>query len=477
VWIHRRAVPFGVADELIEGYWWSPQLEKAPKVPGVLTIDPTGKLTLSLIGALTAGRPDHRDLGIIWGESLKSELLTLTGAWVESSRTWGFSPAPHKHVIRADRLLKDIHLENEDAEVFTSARVRIENLDAWAALTKYKRQSDCENPTAEVLAHDPVEFDDGGFQHRLRHIVHRQFRFEMTRGRVDIECPTSVVLEIGADKPTKLSGFDSVVVSWVDLLSFVTGEACSPTSIRLVHQLPKIVRRPVRVQLDDGRTSMRGEDHEVEHVIEMRARWSTTPTAPSDSEVNPLTFALGRGNRSIEEWYRSWMAFRGRVKRGLDMLLSLTYGSNAFLQSDLLVVALGAETMHRGLFPDCLAMQPRDFEKIIDTATRGLEEEDAERIRRSFRNEPSYGDRLRDLADIPHREAVRLAVPDITAWSKGLSAARNGLAHGLRKTNSDVQHMYDLTRQTRLLLELIVMAEIGVSETIQEQHATEHQIR
>jgi hypothetical protein len=36
--------------------------------------------------------------------------------------------------------------------------------------------------------------------------------------------------------------------------------------------------------------------------------------------------------------------------------------------------------------------------------------------------------------------------------------------------------MYGLTRRTRLLLELVVMAKIGVSETIQEHHATEYQI-
>lgn len=59
------------------------------------------------------------------------------------------------------------------------------------------------------------------------------------------------------------------------------------------------------------------------------------------------------------------------------------------------------------------------------------------------------------------------AVDFVYVWADGI---------GLRKNNSDVQRMYDLTRRTRLLLELVVMAEIGVSETVQENHATVHQI-
>jgi hypothetical protein len=169
------------------------------------------------------------------------------------------------------------------------------------------------------------------------------------------------------------------------------------------------------------------------------------------------------------------MSFRERAKSGLDMLLSLTYGSNAFLQSDLLIVAIGSETMHRDMFPDCLAMLPKDFDPIINTAVEGLEPQDAERIRRSIRNEPSYPDRLRDLADIPSQEAVQIAIPDIAQWVKDLTAARNGLAHGLRKTTMDIQRMYDVMKRTRVLLELVVMAEIGVSAEQQRDHAIEHQ--
>lgn len=460
-------------DEKVEGYWWLPGADEHA-VPGVLTIEANGKLSLSLIGAFDRSRQELRAAGVAFGKSLKGELYTLFGLSLASSRTWGFSLAPQKQVLRADRLLKDIHLDDDDAPVFSSARVRIENLDVWSGFACLVQSGD-NDPNAKVPTHEPVEFEHDGFTFRLRHLVGR-FDFEVTRGGVDVACPTSVVLDIEAAQPTSVSGFDSAIFSWVDLLTFVTRETCALRSVLLVHESPKRVRRSVLVRNESGSQSIRPETVDVEHKIEMRARWSSTPKVPAETKVNQFEFALPKGDRTLEDWYRSWMAFRCRAERGIDMLLSLTYGSNTFLESDLLVVALGAETLHRNMYPDCLAMQPRDFEKMINTATGGLDAEDAERIKRSIRNEPSYSDRLRDLAAIPCDAAVRLAVPDVPDWSTELAKARNGLAHGLRKTNSDVQHMYNLSGRTRLLLELVVMAEIGVSDTDQEHHALEHQI-
>lgn len=463
-----------VKDEVFEGYWWAPQITECARVPGVLTVASDGKARLSLVGAF-GGNQEWRDgIGIVLGDTLKGEAITLTGAWISSSRTWGFTPVPHKHVVSAERVLQGIHLEDESSPVFVSARVEIENLSVWSDFASYRREPESTDPSAQVLAHDPVEFKYDEYTFRLRHIVGR-FDFELTRGGVDIACPTKVVLEIESDEPTALSGFDSVVFSWVDLLSFWARETCALSSIRLVHKDPKVVRTPKIVKNPDGTSSMKPEVGEVQRVVEMRARWSQTPKASPDSEVNPLGFAFSSDGRTHEDWYAAWMALRNRAKQALDMLLSLTYGKNAFLQSDLLVVALGAETMHRGLYPECLAMQPLEFERMLATAIKGLEEDDQARIERSIKNEPSYSDRLRDLAAIPSPKAVEIAVPDIALWSKQLAAARNGLAHGLRKTNQDVQHMYDLAKRTQLLLELIVMAEIGVSAERQESYATEHQ--
>jgi ApeA N-terminal domain 1 len=373
-------------------------------------------------------------------------------------------------------VLRRVHLERADQAVFTSVRVRIENLSVWSALTTYSRKEQCPDPAAHVPIHPAVEFDHAGLAHHFGHLVAENFDFELTRGGVDVVCPTSVVLEISAKEPVALAAFDSAIFSWVDLLTFVTGEACGLISVRLVHKDPLIYRRLIPVIRDDGSKTMSHEDYETERVIDMRARWSSTPKVGADTEINPLGFTISSGERSLEDWYRHWMSFRGRAKRGLHMLLSLTYGSNAFLQSDLLVVALGAETMHRGLFPDCLAMLPKDFDPIIETAVQGLEAGDAERIRRAIRNEPSYPDRLRDLAALPHQQAVQIAVPDIAQWSKDLAAVRNGLAHGLRKSITDLQLMYDLTKRMRVLLELVAMAELGVSDEVQENHAIEHQV-
>lgn len=407
------------------------------------------------------------------GETVKGEAVTLTGAWISSSRAKGMTP--FKHVISAERVLMDVHLEVESSPVFTSARVQIENLDIWSDLSRYTRTPDCADPTARVPTHDSVEFTFDDLRFRLRHMVDG-FGYKLARGAVGIVCPTRVVLEVSSEEPLALNGFDEAVFSWVDMLSFWARETCALRSFRLIHKDHKVMRVPKIVKDTEGKSSLQASACEVDRVVEMRARWSKIPQVPPDTEFNLQGVAFSTRDRPHAEWYVDWMAFRNRAKRGLDMLLSLTYGNNTFLQSDLLVVALGAETLHRDLHPDCLAMQPRDFERMLSVATRGLEQDDRARIERSIKNEPSYSDRLRDLTAIPAAAAVNLAVPDIDGWVKGLTAARNGLAHGLRKSNQDVQQMYDLTRRTQLLLELIVMNEIGVPAEGQESYAIEHQI-
>lgn len=102
------------------------------------------------------------------------------------------------------------------------------------------------------------------------------------------------------------------------------------------------------------------EQQEYEHAVTMRAHWHNIPQE-SPIALNPFDFAVPVDDRPLSEWYAAWMTLRQDAHNALDILLSLTYGQNAFLQSDLLVVALGAETLHRDLYPGCLATYPAEF--------------------------------------------------------------------------------------------------------------------
>ncbi|WP_418002334.1 HEPN domain-containing protein [Mycobacterium sp. PDNC021] len=471
-------------DKDFQGYWWIPGTNPEAKVPGVLTIEHSGRSELALIGGfhgepaaemrggvlIDPGAEQLREVPLIIGTATDGTEITLAESLVVQS-------GRNHQLVRVGRVLEGVHLERSDAEDFKSARVRIENLDVWTNFLAFARPDlpDCTDPTARLLPQDPVEFTDGGFQFRLRPVV-RPFGYDLTRSGIDVVSHSLLVLEIEPAKPIACDAFDEVVSSWVDLVSFATGESCAITSFRLVHREPKVLRVPRHSVQEDGTTKRDIETLQFDRDVIMRAHWNKVPDDSPGRALNQRNFTIAAGDRPLDQWYAAWMHLRRRAKNALDILLSLTYGNNTFLQSDLLVVALGAETLHRDLWPGCLGTYPRDFALMIETAVKGLDEDDAAWIRGALRNEPSYAQRLRDLASIPAQSAVEFAIPDVEAWAQRLATSRNGLAHGLRTNDVQVEEMYNLMKRTRLLLELVVMQEIGVSVQDQTNYAVEHQV-
>ncbi|MGC2652486.1 MAG: HEPN domain-containing protein [Mycobacterium sp.] len=467
---------------VIDGHWWRPSTDASDKVPGVLSIEPSGRIELSLIGTFCGQQPqtgssalpaitEREEIPLVLGTTPLGDHFTLVDGWIRSAEERMLGAGGQRVVVGAARVIEDIHLDPANTAVFTAARVRIENLDVWSGFAKFIRlpREESSDPAVRVETHQPVEFDHGPFRFRIRQL-HGEFNFQLTRQNANVVCPVQVVLEIEASEPTTCDAFDDAVSSWLDLVSFATRQSCAVTSFQLILDKPKALRRPVQVTREDGTSEMVIEEQEFEHAVAVRAHWNQTPQEPPSS-LDLGDFAVLVEDRPLSEWYAAWMALRQDAHNALNILLSLTYGRNAFLQSDLLIVALGAETLHRDLYPDCLATYPKDFEAMMTKALEKLDEDETQWAQRAIRNEPSYQERLRDLATHPAPEALLLAVPDFAGWARSLAAARNGLAHGLRRDELKVQRMYNLTQQTRLFLELVVMAKIGVSATRQEHYA------
>lgn len=473
--------------KVVEGHWWLPGIEPSDKVPGVLTIEPSGHSELSLIGAFGGQQPRQEataypadtprtEFPLVVGTTPLGENFTLVDAWIARTEEKWLGEAARCQVVGAARVIDGVHLDPACTTVFTSARLRIENLDVWSGLAKFSRlpREEPADPAARVTTHQPVEFEHGPYRFRLRQVV-GDFNFQTTRNGVNVVCPTHVVLEIEASEPTTCDAFDDAVSSWIDLVSFATRQSCAITSFQLILDKPKVLRRPVQVIQADGTPAWSFEQQEFEHAVTVRARWSTTPQ-DSDMPLDPYDFAVPVDDRPVSEWYTAWMALRQDARNALDILLSLTHGHNAFLQSDLPVVALGAETLHRNLYPGCLATYPQDFEAMMTRALEKLDEEETRWVQGVMRNEPSYPERLRDLAKLPAPDALALAVPNVAGWIQSLAASRHSLAHGLRRDEPKVQRMSNLMHRTRLFLELVLMATIGVSAARQEHYAMVHRI-
>ena len=164
---------------------------------------------------------------------------------------------------------------------------------------------------------------------------------------------------------------------------------------------------------------------------------------------------------------RQLASLRHQIKIAANMLFSLINNEPAYVQTQLLVVAVATEAMSRELRPNAIPMAPRDFERLLHQALKTLDPGDRERFEGLVRNEPTYRDRLLDVASIPAQAAVHLVIPDREQWVSQLRDVRNGLAHGLAREMGELEELHRLYLRTRFLLYLVMMSELGLSEAVQ----------
>ncbi|MCV7016974.1 HEPN domain-containing protein [Mycolicibacterium aichiense] len=171
----------------------------------------------------------------------------------------------------------------------------------------------------------------------------------------------------------------------------------------------------------------------------------------------------------FDEMFSRWLPLRRKIDVAGNMIFGLLNREPAFVQTQLLTIAVAAEALSRGLRPGALPMTPRDFERLLAEALKTLDPGDRERFEGLVRNEPTYRDRLLDLASIPSQVAVDLVLPDREGWANSLRNVRNGLAHGLARDIGELEELHQLFLRTKYLLYLVIMAEMGLSGSVQER--------
>ncbi|MFD9668523.1 HEPN domain-containing protein [Rhodococcus sp. NPDC059968] len=460
--------------QTFSGYWWCSD-DRDNRQPGTLTIASDGTVALQLIegfdlqqytslpdGSIGIGEGRTR-IDVIHGATTAGKDITLLDCLIRRYNMGLGTPTEQR--LSARYALVGLHLEDADAEVFDSCRLRLENLRTWMAIGEYKttHEEDGRELSATVTTPEPVTVKWEDFTIKAD-MSATPFNYAATRDEATFSSRGAVTLTITADTPRSYRGFHEVTMAIVDLLTLASDRACGVINQRLVGQPQPVSYPDVN---EDGTIGTQIVEESPEAAVYARR---TVTAIPDEKELHHHDFLFTCQDMPFEELVVRWLDLRKRIVRATNMLFSLKYSKPGFLQTQVLTAAVSAETLSRCLTdPKAVPMATPDFEYMVRElriAIDRMPEDDRKRFEGFLRNECKYRDRLNDVASMPPQAVVAKIIPDVEAWAQELTNVRNGLAHGLDQSYSEPENTFLLLQRTQYLIYLVLMTELGLPEPV-----------
>ena len=162
----------------------------------------------------------------------------------------------------------------------------------------------------------------------------------------------------------------------------------------------------------------------------------------------------------IEGLLRGWHIVAERYRRVVDVASALYYDPQGYRNSELLLAATMAETLHRlSDFPQETEREGMDsWRKLLAIAPEELQEWLSAFV--SEQAEPSLRRRLKDVVDSLGDLGKKLVL-NVPKYELRLNWWRNSAVHHGQTDGLSGAHMYQLAAVTRLAVELFLMQEAG----------------
>jgi hypothetical protein len=465
------------------GQWWVPE-EPEVVVPGTLYCAEDGRLQLELVGGfdteirtpLPGGNGytvsmESRDLPLIHGTS-GSELFTLIDTHATHTSGVGFFRGEIVvQDLSPNRVLRGIHLQSFDETVFVRAHLQLERLLHWSARSTFDLRSllsehgsirERKAATHEVQP-ETASYGDMTLGLRVRgtefNIVHRP-----VANRRSMETAEWATLDFEASKPMSFTAFDMVVKNMQDLLTLCAYEPCGSHTQSLIFRTSETHPGPFETKEAEvlGRQVFQTEGKE------------------NDKPHHHFLFTLG--DLDFPELVPRWLALKDSARLGFNILFGLRYISTGYVGPRLLGVATAAENIHRALCPTSTPLPTPIYKalkaKLLD-AIPDEPEHIREFVKRGLRNDPTYNERMLELASIPDADAVDRLLTDRAEWATRLKNARHDLAHANERSaqDPDSSTAFWLLEVTYALLCLVAMSKLELSPEVQRRAADNPKIQ
>ncbi|MYT70734.1 MULTISPECIES: HEPN domain-containing protein [unclassified Streptomyces] len=459
------------------GHWWESDNPEM-KIPGTLRCTEEGEATLQLIGGFDIRVRQPLPNGGGYSVSIKPRSITLihgisgsekfTLLDVSHSGTWGPGFLDDEITGQnwdAIRVLRGVHLTSLDDPIFTKFRLGFERLRQWSnrsafVVTKEKREG---NPRSarrvEIAPVDPVTARHGELEISLRHLS-RDFSYEddVVSNEGSLSAREAADITLTPPHPVHCKHFDETEKDLQDLLTLSTYEPCGAVGRWLTY------------------TSTRGTPKEVEVIGRQIYR---TASRRKRSTERDMLFTLG--DIDFENLIPKWLHTKGKARTGCNILFGLRYIERGYGGTRLLGVASAAESIHRSLRSASTPITKTEYKRLKSKILASISDEGEEIIsfvKNGLHNNPTYNERMTELASIPDETAVDSLLGDRDRWATRLKRARNDLAHANERSSDGVENLeaFWLLEVTYALLCLVLMAEIGISPENQRRAVVENSV-
>lgn len=419
------------------GVWWHPS---APDdvVSGTLTFTPGDGLRLSLIGVLEdptrwslfegllpGGNQDRTHWDVLNGKDTDDRTITLCDVHLVKSN-------PRQVVCQeliVARALVGCHLPDSEQPVFQRINATIEGLDDFVG------------QQVSAAPEGQVQFElDGGFAATLRRGTQLSGEYSLAGASQSRVTDTGISAQsVGPRSAQELIGVATTVEALVSL----------------VHQCPMRIRT-----LHLGCSADSGMGFEPVEVFQ--------PASAADGRRSDRPRRLfGSGVVPPEKLIPQWFVVMERYRGACQMLLTLLYEENEFINPRVVTAVTAAEAMHSALvrnsaLPKATALSEDDYDTLVTAAIASVPRDAQERMKGLFRkNVAGLAGRLEALATGTDGKPLGGLLTHPEPWAKAAAQARNGIAHGSINGVAGVRRLHAIVETCNALVTLRLLEQLG----------------
>jgi hypothetical protein len=437
-----------------EGYWWLPE-NSENRVPGALSFDPDGGISLHLMGSLHMDerRPHeirHDPLVILGQTTPEAMPVTLLRCHREQIRLRlpNFSHSSSRY--EAEILLVGSHYESLETVHFNSLSANYTNLEEWLSVVPFALDfpRNEEGRLSVEARYVPTHLADIPIP-AIDSVICIRSGFSQSGDTFrSIMLENTAFFDIQPNDPCPLDWFLEQTQFLQQLLAVLVGE-------------PVYARRLVDL---DEETSPWG--------IRIYYR---TGFVSSQRSVHPATMTFSAhsiGEGRLPDILRLWFERRESIALLSDLLLGVEYSSPTFLEFELLAYTQALEGFHRQRFGG--EYLPRETYRLCyyDRLVAAIPGELPEEMRRSLETSLSYSyqfslrTRLQALMGNLSTPLQQLIAEDRRDFIDAVVRTRNYIAHRdeeERERTLSGGSLYWANVRLALWITILILRELGIS--------------
>lgn len=442
----------------INGYWWLPETPNE-QISGVLSFSPGEPILLKLMGTLsekdglTTTRRDFINPLIIYGMSLRGELVTLEGCTQIEGTAGLIGISTTSFTGRFVYI--GVHFTSEKLGKFKGVSIRFQDLDEWFCKSAFKTQNlSAESVTVTYNQPAPIKTIVEGYH--IDFVVVGPNSSEDYFTHVNLS--QKACINIWSETEKDISEFMPLIRH---IQNFLTLAMSSPTYV---------------TEIIGSTESAKEEDPALYYPIKIYYLATSWKLNHSKKHYFEMMFTLPTVEEQIEKILAKWLSNAEIIKPVYDLYFSTLYNSSIYQEFQFLSLAQAVETYHRqvyggkyqsndvflnGLYKVLVAAIPGDVNDDFRSSLKGG------KLR--YANEYSLRKRLLELGK--HIAANDLELNFLYdeehrgLFAENVTNTRNYFTHypdelkGIAAKGGD--DLRDLIRKLRLIIQICFLEQLG----------------